>query len=209
MLSFNTIVVFASASFILTITPGPDIIYVITCGIAQGKRAGFLAALGFSIGVIVHTTFAVVGLSALISSSAFVFQVVKYAGALYFVYLGIKLFTAKSNFLLQQQQDDKLSLKIFWQSIVANVLNPKVTLFFLAFLPQFVNFTHGKVAMQMLLLGGIFMLVTFSVFSFVGYFASSIGNWLRKKPRLANKLHWVAGCVFIGLGIRVALLEHR
>jgi threonine/homoserine/homoserine lactone efflux protein len=193
----------------LAITPGPDVIYVITRGIGQGQRAAFLAALGFSVGVIVHTIFAVVGLSAVISSSALVLQVVKYAGALYLVYLGIKLFTTKSNFLLQQQQDDTLSLRIFWQSLVANVLNPKVTLFFLAFLPQFVNFTHGKVAMQMLLLGGIFMLLTFAVFSFIGYFASSIGNWLRWKPRLADKLHWVAGGVFIGLGIRIALLEPR
>lgn len=209
MLSLTTIVVFATASLLLTITPGPDIIYVITCGIGQGRRAAFFAALGFSSGVIIHTTFAVVGLSAIIRSSALAFQIVKYAGAAYLIYLGIKALTSKNNFLLQEQQGNAPSRAIFWQSVLANVLNPKVALFFLAFLPQFVNFSSGNVAVQMLLLGGIFMLLSFTVFSLVGYFAGSIGYWLRRNHWLADKLHWLTGSVFIGLGVRVALPEHR
>ncbi len=208
MLSLTTIVVFATASLLLAITPGPDIIYVITCGIGQGRRTALFAALGFSSGVIFHTTFAVVGLSAIIRSSALAFQIVKYVGAAYLIYLGIKALTSKNNFLLTEQ-GHAASRAIFWQSVLANVLNPKVALFFLAFFPQFVNFRSGNVAVQMLLLGGIFMLLSFTVFSLVGYFAGSIGNWLRRNPRLADKLHWLTGSVFIGLGVRVALPEHR
>jgi threonine/homoserine/homoserine lactone efflux protein len=209
MLSLTTLILFSTASLLLAVTPGPDILYVITRGIGQGRRAAFLAAAGFSTGVIVHTTFAVIGLSALIRASALAFQLVKYAGALYLVYLGVKALIGKSQLVLQEQQSSQKQLTIYWQSVVANVLNPKVALFFLAFLPQFVDLAHGNVVLQMLLLGSIFMVITLLTFSLVGYCAGSVGQWLQKQPGLADKLRYVMGSVFIGLGISVAWPEHH
>lgn len=199
------IALFVAASALLTIAPGPDIIYVLTRGIAQGARAGVAAALGFATGCIFHTALAAVGIAALIRSSDLAFNTVRYAGAAYLVWIGIQALRHRSAFSIEGAGDAKALATIYRQSVIGNVLNPKVTLFFLAFLPQFVNLPAGHVGAQMALLGAIFMAQTVVIFGAVAIFSGMIGRWLRTKPAIGARLNAFAGITFIALGIRVAL----
>lgn len=196
---------FVVASTLLVVAPGPDVIYVLTRGIAQGRKAGLAAALGFASGCVFHTVLAAVGIAALIRSSDLAFDLVRYAGAAYLVYIGIQALRHRSSFSIEGASDAKALMAIYKQSVIGNVLNPKVTLFFLAFLPQFVNPQAGNVGLQMALLGAIFMVVTVVVFGAVAIFAAMIGDWVRRKPAIGERLNVFAGLTFIALGIRVAL----
>ena len=195
---------FLIASALLTIAPGPDIVYVLTRGITQGRRAGFAAALGFATGVIFHTALAALGIAALIRSSEFAFSLVRYAGAAYLVYLGIRTLMSRSAFQLGQSQSSIALWTVYRQSVIGNVLNPKVTLFFLSFLPQFIHANAGRVEFQMVFLGALFMLQTVLIFGAIAFFSGVIGDRLRTNPSIANRLNVFAGVVFIALGIRVA-----
>ena len=199
------IALFIAASALLAIAPGPDVIYVLTRGIAQGRRAGLAAALGFASGCLFHTALAALGVAALIRSSPIAFDLVRYAGAAYLVWIGIQALRHRSAFSVEAASDTRALATIFKQSVVGNMLNPKVTLFFLAFLPQFVNARAGNVALQMALLGVVFMVVTIVVFGAVAIFAAMIGDWVRRKPAIGERLNVFAGLTFIALGIRVAL----
>ena len=196
---------FVVASALLAIAPGPDVIYVLTRGIAQGTRAGLAAAFGFASGCIFHTILAAVGIAALIRSSPIAFDLVRYAGAAYLVWIGIQALRHRASFSIEAQTDRRALGTIFRQSVIGNMLNPKVTLFFLAFLPQFVNTREGHIGWQMALLGVVFMLVTIVVFGAVAIFSGWIGEWVRAKPAIGTRLNVFAGVTFIGLGIRVAL----
>ena len=196
---------FLVASALLTVAPGPDIIYVLTRGVSQGRRAGFAAALGFASGCIFHTVLAAVGIAALIRSSDLAFNVVRYAGAAYLVWIGIQALRHRSSFSIEGAEDTKALATIYKQSVIGNMLNPKVTLFFLAFLPQFVDAQAGHIGWQMALLGVIFMLNTIVIFGAVALFAGWIGAWMRRKPAIGERLNVFAGATFIALGIRVAL----
>ena len=199
------IALFLAASALLAIAPGPDVIYVLTRGIAQGPKAGIAAALGFASGCIFHTLLAALGIAALIRSSDVAFDLVRYAGAAYLVWIGIQALRHRSAFSIEGASDRKALWTIYRQSVVGNMLNPKVTLFFLAFLPQFVNTAAGHVEWQMALLGVLFMLVTIVVFGAVAIFSGWIGAWVRRKPAIGERLNVFAGITFIALGIRVAL----
>ena len=203
------IALFLVAAALLTIAPGPDIIYVLTRGITQGRKAGWAAALGFATGVVFHTALAALGIAALIRSSELAFTLVRYAGAAYLIYIGIRAVMSKSSFAPQVDGDKRALNVALWtiykQSVIGNVLNPKVTLFFLSFLPQFVNAKSANVEMQMVLLGVIFMVQTVLIFGAVALFSGFIGDWLKRKPAIADRLSLIAGLTFIGLGIRVAL----
>ena len=198
---------FLVASALLTIAPGPDIVYVLTRGIAQGRRAGFAAALGFATGVIFHTALAALGIAALIRSSEFAFSLVRYAGAAYLVYLGIRTLMSRSGYELNKDNSSLALWTVYKQSVIGNVLNPKVTLFFLSFLPQFISVSSGHVELQMVLLGALFMLQTVLIFGAVAFFSGVIGDRLRTNPSVANRLNVFAGVIFIALGIRVAWPE--
>jgi len=196
---------FIAASALLAIAPGPDVIYVLTRGVSQGRKAGLAAALGFASGCIFHTVLAAVGVAALIRSSELAFDLVRYAGAAYLVWIGIQALRHSSSFSIEGASDAKALATIYKQSVIGNMLNPKVTLFFLAFLPQFVNAKAGNVGLQMTLLGVVFMGVTIVVFGAVAIFAAMIGDWVRRKPAIGQRLNVFAGFTFIALGIRVAL----
>ena len=198
---------FLIASAILAIAPGPDIVYVLTRGITQGKRAGFAAALGFATGVIFHTALAALGIAALIRSSEFAFTLVRYAGAGYLIYLGIRMLASRSAFRLGQDNATLALWTVYKQSVIGNVLNPKVTLFFLSFLPQFINMNAGRIELQMVLLGVLFMLQTVIIFGAIAVFSGAIGDRLRANPAIANRLNLFAGVIFVALGIRVAWPE--
>lgn len=204
MISATQLMLFAATSVVLIFTPGPDIIYVMTRGVAQGRKAALAAAAGFSLGNFVHIFFAVVGLSALLASSARAFQLVKYAGAVYLVYLGIRMFCSKTELAEGGGLKPLRGRIIFWQSILANILNPKVAVFFLAFFPQFLDPQSGSMALQMLLLGTLFVVLTMICFGLVGFCSGWIGGWLRRKPAIGGRLGQMAGSVLVLLGLRLA-----
>lgn len=199
------IALFLAASALLTVAPGPDIVYVLTRGIAQGPRAGLAAALGFATGCIFHTLLAALGIAALIRSSDLAFNAVRYAGAAYLAWIGIQALRHRAAFSVEGAGEARALAVIYRQSVVGNMLNPKVTLFFLAFLPQFVDAAAGHVGLQMALLGAIFMAQTVVIFGAVALFSGYIGAWIRRKPAIGERLNVFAGLTFIALGIRVAL----
>ncbi|MGE0355982.1 MAG: LysE family translocator [Burkholderiales bacterium] len=199
------IALFLAASALLTIAPGPDIVYVLTRGVSQGRKAGLAAALGFATGCIFHTLLAALGVAALIRSSELAFNAVRWAGAAYLVWIGIQALRHRSSFSLAGGEGSKALLAIYRQSVVGNALNPKVTLFFLSFLPQFVDASSGGVAWQMALLGAIFMVQTAVIFGAVALFSGWIGERLRAHPAIGERLGLFAGLTFIALGVRVAM----
>lgn len=200
---------FLVASIALIITPGQDTIYVITRGIGQGKVAGLISALGVNLGVTVHTLFAVLGLSAILRSSALAFTAIKMVGAAYLVYLGIKTILSKEEFSLQSNRQKASRSMLLWQGFVTNVLNPKVALFFLAFLPQFVNPSLGNISWQMFWMGLCFALLGVVWLSCVGYFAGSMGSWIGHSATASNILRWITSSILIGLGVKLAWPERR
>ena len=204
MISPTRLAMFAATSTVLIFTPGPDIIYVMTRGMAQGRRAALAAAAGFALGNFVHTFFAIVGLSALITSSAVAFAAVKFAGAAYLIYLGVRMLRSGTAFTRPGREAGLECRVIFRQSILANIMNPKVALFFLAFFPQFVDAGTGAVAWQMLVLGVVFVLLTLACFGVVALCSGEIGRWLNRSPRAGNLVGQTAGCVLISLGLRLA-----
>jgi threonine/homoserine/homoserine lactone efflux protein len=198
---------FLAASIAITVAPGPDNLQVLARGISQGRAAGLVAALGFAAGISFHTTLAALGVAALLKSSPMAFEAVKLAGAAYLVWIGIKAIRSKGLSSAHERPSQPLAV-VFRQSVIGNLLNPKVTLFFIVFLPQFVN-PHGgqSVMLQMFELGGVFMLQTVAVFSVFGLAAGMIGAYLKRRPKVGVWLDRLAGATFIGLGIRVALKD--
>jgi threonine/homoserine/homoserine lactone efflux protein len=205
MIDPTTLLLFSAASFLLAITPGPDLLYIATRSLTQGKRAGVVSAMGVHTGVLVHTLAAALGLSALVATSALAFSIVKYLGAAYLVYLGIRTLLSKEETLKIEMGERKNLSSIYYQGIITNVLNPKAILFFLAFLPQFVHPEKGSVPLQILFLGMWFIVVNFPVDAGVGLLGGTIGKWLRRKSGVQKASKWVTGTVFIGLGIGTAL----
>jgi threonine/homoserine/homoserine lactone efflux protein len=182
-------------------------LYVITCGVSQGRKVGLLSAAGISLGVIVHTFAAAFGLAVLLKTSVVAFLVVKYVGAAYLIYLGIQALLNKNQFVAEETDSEKNSGNVFWKGVLTNVLNPKVALFFLAFLPQFVNTNGSNMSVQMIILGLIFIAFSMTFLSVVGYFSGRIGSWLRNKPWIAKRIKWMTSFVFIGLGVRLLFLK--
>ena len=201
--------IFLLASAAVTISPGPDILYVLARGISAGRRSALVAAAGFASGLSVHTTMAVVGLSALLTASAVAFTIVKFAGGAYLLYLGIKAFRSGGLVSVPESGAMLPGRRIFAQAFLMNMLNPKVAMFFLAFLPQFTRPQQGNLSMQLLLLGVSFALVALVIFSIVGIFSSYIGGWLRSKPRGLRVFDYLIGSIFICLGLRLALATNR
>lgn len=205
MISWSQLVLFMITSIALIFTPGPDIIYVMTRGMAQGRKAALAAAAGFALGNFGHTLFAVLGLSALLMASPTAFQLVKWAGAAYLIYLGIKMIQSASVLSLSSGGEAMAGWAVFRQSIVANILNPKVALFFLAFFPQFVDADSGNPQLQMMLLGTLFVCLVLVCFGTVGLCSGWMGQWLRKNARLEMVIGKAAGGVLILLGLSLVL----
>ena len=202
------LIAFVLASAILGVTPGPDIIYVVMRGAAQGPRAGLAAAAGLCTGIVAHTLLCVVGLSAVLAASAVAFTVVKLAGAAYLIYLGIRMWRGGKRLDLSDRAEALPLGAIYRQSVVMNLLNPKVALFFLAFLPQFVSPEAGALALQFALLGFIFMIVSFAVLGGAGLAAGQIRRALANSRHGARRVQLAAGGVLILLGLRLAFEKH-
>lgn len=210
MISVNDFLIFALASLVLNITPGNDMLYVATRSTSQGIKAGIVSALGIAGGCIVHLLAAVIGLSTIIASSAIGFDIIKYAGAAYLVYLGIRSILSRQNkFSITQNVEKKSLSKLFWQGVLTNVLNPKVALFFLAFLPQFIHPEKGNASMQILLLGLWFNFSGTIVNCIVALLFWKLRNWLADKQAFIKWQNKITGLLLIGLGIKVALSTRK
>ena len=184
-------------------------IFVLTRGVSQGKGGGLVSAVGVCSDIQVHTAFAALGISAILAQSVLAFSVVKYAGAAYLSYLGIRTILDMEGFAAPASAGYSRLSVVFRQGVLSNVLNPKVALFFLAFLPQFVDPAAGAVGLQMLGFGFAFTLMGMAVLSVVALSSGVLGERLRSSPSFAGVLRWLTGSVLIALGLRLAIPERR
>lgn len=204
-----TLMLFTAAALILVVTPGPAVIYIIARSVDQGRLAGLLSVLGIGIGTLIHVAAAALGLSALLVSSAAVFNLVKYLGAAYLMYLGVrKLMESDQPLDLASTEPQALS-SVFVQGIMVNVLNPKVALFILAFLPQFIDTSRGPAATQVLLLGTLLVTVGFLSDGTYALLAGSAGSWLKRNRAFARSQRYIAGGSYIALGLVAAVSGSR
>jgi len=198
----HTFVIFAAASAAFLAVPGPSVIYIVSRSLAEGRTAGIVSALGIQTGGLIHVTAATIGVSALLASSAAAFSVVKYAGAAYLIYLGIRRLLEGEE--PERAQGDRRAgrKRLFWQGVLVNSLNPKTALFFLAFLPQFVDPERGAVAPQVLALGVLFLVLATLSDSTYALVAGSVRGWLGERRRALAR---ISGCSYVGLGVLAAL----
>jgi threonine/homoserine/homoserine lactone efflux protein len=198
----HTFVIFAAASAAFLAVPGPSVIYIVSRSLAEGRTAGIVSALGIQTGGLIHVTAATIGVSALLASSAAAFSVVKYAGAAYLIYLGIRRLLEGEE--PEQAEEDRRAgrKRLFWQGVLVNSLNPKTALFFLAFLPQFVDPERGAVAPQVLALGALFLVLATLSDSTYALVAGSVRGWLGERRRALAR---ISGCSYVGLGVLAAL----
>jgi threonine/homoserine/homoserine lactone efflux protein len=200
---------FVLAALVLLLTPGPAVLYIVARSIDQGRWAGLVSALGVHVGTLVHVAAAAAGLSALLAASATAFSTVKYLGALYLVYLGGRRLLDRSALATGDRRPPRLS-RAFLDGVVVNVLNPKTALFFLAFLPQFVDVGRGAVGAQILGLGLLFVLLGLITDGLYAVSAGAAAGWLRRNPRYVAGERWLSGSMYIGLGLAAALSSgHR
>jgi threonine/homoserine/homoserine lactone efflux protein len=195
---------FLLAAMILFIVPGPVVLYVVTRSVTQGTRAGLVSVAGVHVGSLVHIAAAVVGLSALIATSATAFGVIKWAGAAYLVYLGIKAFSAADTEFAPGSAEPRSLHRVFWQGAFVNVLNPKTAVFFVAFVPQFVVPGRGSTTTQLLVLGALFVvagMLSDGIYAVVG---GTIGERLARRPALRRAQRYLAGVIYLGLGVAAA-----
>lgn len=204
MLSPEQFLGFLLAAVLITASPGPDNLMVLGVGISTGRRQGVAFGLGCALGCLSHTVLAVVGVSALVAASPSAFTALKIGGGLYLIWLGIQALRRRGGVRVGAAEAAPQSLRgLFLRGVFANAINPKVVLFFLSFLPQFVLPGQGPVGAQLALLGLVFTAQAALLFGLLGYFAGSVGKWLNRRPRAGTWLDRVAGAIFVGLGLRL------
>jgi len=209
LLTLPQLAAFLAAGIVVALAPGPDNLMVLSIGMARGRKPGVAFGLGCALGCLNHTLLAALGVSALIAASPIAFTALKIAGGLYLIWLGIQ--AIRNARALDAPASRKAFAespgKLFVKGLVANAINPKVILFFLAFLPQFVESRRGHVAWQIAQLGVIFTLATVVIFGSIGWFAGSIGERLARRPATGAWLDRVAGGIFVALGLRLLVIR--
>lgn len=204
MLTAAQTLAFLAAALLLTATPGPDNLMVLSMGMSRGRRAGIAFGLGCALGCLSHTLLAVVGVSALVATSPVAFTALKLAGGAYLLWMGVQAWRHAGAVRVGGGAMDGTPLgQLFTKGLIANAINPKVVLFFLSFLPQFVVAQQGSVPVQLGLLGLLFTAQAVLLFGLLGFFSGSVGAWLNRRPRVGPWLDRLAGTVFIGLGLRL------
>ncbi|WP_027893552.1 LysE family translocator [Calidithermus chliarophilus] len=204
MIAPEKLALFFAASLAILLVPGPAVLYIVTRSLSQGRSAGLASVLGVNLAALTYTLAAALGLTALLLASALAFNLVKWAGAAYLVYLGVRQLTSGGEAGVVEPKRESLG-RIFAQGYVVNLLNPKMAFFTFAFLPQFVDPAHGSVAVQILLLGGLFALMAVLSDGSYALLAGSLGSWFRRNPRFVARQKYVTGSVYIGLGVAAAL----
>lgn len=196
---------FIVAAVLLTVMPGPDILFVITQGVTRGRRAGIVFAAGLCSGLLVHTTVVSLGLGVLLKESPKAFMILKFAGAAYLIYLGIRAFLARHQNHFQLKMDAVVSGKLYGKGILMNLLNPKVILFFLAFFPQFIPAETEDPISRTFLLGGIFMIQAFFIFSLIAVLADRLARPFMQNPKVALGMNWAESLLYFLIGISILL----
>lgn len=200
---------FLATALLITLSPGPDNLMVLSVGMSRGRRQGVAFGLGCALGCLSHTVLAALGISALIAASPVAFTTLKIMGGLYLIYLGWGAIqsqgtSAPASLDNAAMPEEKL-LKLFSKGLLANSINPKVVLFFLSFLPQFVIQPNGHIGWQTAQLGLIFTVQAVLLFGLLGYFSGTVGQWLTRRPKAGLWLDRIAGCIFITLGLRLLI----
>lgn len=203
----DTLLPFLGIAILLSLAPGPDNIFVLLLSAMHGTRAGLTVVLGLCTGLLVHTAVVAVGLAALLAASAVAFTALKIAGALYLVYLAWQAFRAPVGELTSAQAPVKTGKHMYLRGVIMNLTNPKVVIFFLAFLPQFVSPARGPVAPQLMVLGFVFILATLVVFGSIAWFSGAFGRVLMRSASMQRAVNWFAGSVFLALAGRLALSQ--
>lgn len=210
MPELSTLLIFSLAAVALIVVPGPNLIYITARSISEGRRSGLASALGVETGTFVHVGAAAAGLSALVASSAAAFSLIKYAGAAYLIYLGIRALRKAGDGPTGDVAIEEVPLsKAYRQGLLVQLLNPKVAIFFLALMPQFVEPASGSVATQILVLGAVMALIGLFIDSIYALAAGAISSWLRVRPRAARRQNQLTGGVYLTLGVAAALSGSR
>ncbi len=209
MFDITSLIIFISAALALIVSPGPAVLFVVARSLEQGRVAGIVSTLGITFASLIHVVFAAIGLSALLMKSALAFSVIKYLGAAYLIYLGIRALTTKAQAAnVQEVEPVKLST-LFVQGFIVNIFNPKTALFFLAFLPQFVDPSRGSALLQIIVLGTIFLVMALVSDSMYAVVAGTAKELLLGSSgvslRMARAQKYIAGTIYIALGITTAL----
>jgi len=207
MLTIETITTFFAASVLLGIAPGPDNIFVLTQSAVHGRKAGLSITLGLCSGLIVHTTAVALGVAVIIHTSVLAFSILKYVGAAYLLYLAWGAFRASAAKLPEDGGTELSCKRLYLRGIIMNITNPKVTIFFLAFLPQFTDPVRGPVSIQIMLLGGLFIVSGILVFGSIALLAGTLGRWLASSDQAQIILNRLAGAVFLGLALMLATAQ--
>jgi threonine/homoserine/homoserine lactone efflux protein len=207
MPTINTLTTFLLAALLLAITPGPSMLHVVTSSVRQGRRGGIFSALGSFAGRVVHTVAVALGLSALLLAVPYAFEVIKLVGAVYLIYLGIKTIIRKEATEAEVLLKPQALITTFYQGILTNLINPKVAIFFLAFLPQFIDPARGSVSWQIIVLGFMLNFTNTLVYIVIALLSGSISKWLRGRRTISSLQRWFAGGIYIVFGTTLALTE--
>src|SRR5215210_7636962 len=199
-----TLALFCAASLALAVVPGPAVLYIVASSVDQGRAAGFVSALGIGVGGLAHVAAATIGLSSLLASSATAFSIVKYAGAAYLVVLGVLRLLTREDAATVASRPPRAPRRLFLDGVVVNALNPKTALFFIAFLPQFVEADGAAASLQIFALGLIFVVIALSSDSLWALTAGTLGGWLKQSRGYLVARRWVTGTVFVALGLSAA-----
>jgi threonine/homoserine/homoserine lactone efflux protein len=207
MIQLETATVFFAASVALGLAPGPDNIFVLTQSALHGRVAGLLITAGLCTGLLVHTTAVAVGVAAIFATSVIAFNVVKILGAGYLLYLAWGAFRTQPSGVPNNNDSDIGLGHLYARGMVMNISNPKVAIFFLAFLPQFADPSRGSLTLQLFMLGAIFIVATIIVFGSIALFAGTVGNLIKKSPRVQIVMSRIAGIIFVGLALSLLSAE--
>ncbi|MEV8631212.1 LysE family translocator [Streptosporangium sp. NPDC051023] len=200
MPDLTTLALFAAATLALLLVPGPAVLYIVTRSVAQGRGAGLLSVLGIHLGSVVHVAAAALGISALLAASATAFTAVKYLGAAYLVWLGVRKLMTRADGDAPLEAQAVSRARLFWEGFVVNVLNPKTAIFFLAFLPQFTDPARGPIAPQVVVLGMIWITLGMASDAAFALLSSAMAGRLRRSARARRRLDVTSGVVYLGLG---------
>lgn len=209
LLPAANLTLFITASLVLLVTPGPAVLYIMTRSIDQGRKAGFVSVLAIETGALIHVAAASLGLSAILVSSALAFDLVRYLGAAYLLYLGIRKLRERDVVDVVVEAPAVNLRRVYTQGVIISVLNPKLALFFFAFLPQFVDTAAGHVGLQVFVLGLIFTMLATTTDSLYALVSGSAASWLRGNRHYQRVQRYVSGTVYIGLGLTAALSGAR
>lgn len=207
MLPIETVVIFFAASIALALAPGPDNIFVLTQSALHGRKAGLFVTLGLCTGLLIHTGAVSLGVAAVFQTSTLAFNILKAVGAGYLLFLAWQAFRAGA-VKIDDNRDGGMSWrKLFTRGVVMNITNPKVAIFFLAFLPQFADPSRGSITIQLLVFGGLFIIATLLIFGAIAWTAGLLGDWLKESARVQMIMNRVAGTVFASLAFKLAISE--